>query len=825
MNHIQEFRAAIEAAGLTAPDDIVDDGELHRFAPNGNPRDKTAFYWIHGDERPIGGFGCWKHQIKERWSAGRREFTPEEKAAWRAKMQQAEAKRAEAERIARERAAADAADMWGRAEATDDHPYLLKKNVPSYGLRVLDGELLVPMRAGPGAYVGLQRITADGDKKFLRGTPAGGAYHVIGKPAKTGRVVIAEGYATAASIHMATGLCVVVAFNAGNLEPVAKKIRASMPDAEILIAADDDLWTEGNPGMNAALGAANAVRGTRVYPVWTYDRRVKHTDFNDLHADEGLDAVAACFSVGTPSPGRGRDEAGSVAAERSANNPVSAEAGAMLPPAGSAVDVPAPRITAPTGGGPVSDVPFSVASPSDEDTFIYSNAPRETARLFHASLPDDGQVYFWRGDFYMWNGHRYQVRDQIYIHQRLYRFMASCQTKRRDPKTGDEEVVQFQPKRSHVEDVLHALRAECFVDLPEPPAWISEEPGDPEPGDLMAFRNGFLHVPTRTLLPATPRLFITNALDFDYNPEAPAPVEWLRFLEGVWPNDQDAVEAMADMFGYMLTADTSQQKMFMLIGPPRSGKGTILRVLESIVGTHNRASPSLASLGTNFGLQPLIGKRLAMISDARLSGKADQAPIVENLLRISGEDSAQVDRKNKDAWCGKLSVRFVMAANETPNFTDASGALPNRFIMFKMDRSNLGNEDHGLTSRLLRELPGILLWALDGLDRLRERGYLLMPESARQIADEMREQASPVSMFIADMCVLEEGAECARGVLYQGWVDWCKDNGMDHPGTLIGFGRKLSAAVRLGRRQQRDDGLRVSAYTGIRLRHSHESPV
>lgn len=816
---MDEFRAAISAAGLTAPDDIVSDGKVHRFASNGNPKDDAGWYWVHNDERPLGKFGCWKHGIEVEWSARvTREFTPKEKAAWRSKMQQAEAERAEAERIAREQAAATAADMWGRAAPADDHPYLTDKSVSGFGLRILDGELLVPMRAGPGAYVGLQRILPHGEKKFLRGTPAGGAYHVIGKPAKTGRVVIAEGYATAASIHMATGLCVVVAFNAGNLAPVAKKIRASMPDADIVIAADDDRWTDGNPGITSAERAAAAVRGSVVVPVWAFDRRVKHTDFNDLHADEGLDAVRACFAE-APSRGSGRDETGSVAGSREPNNPVSAEAGATPSPAGSAVDVPASREPVTAGGMLASNV-------SDDDRYIYASSPKDTAHAFQESLPDDGKIYFWRGDFYIWNGARYQVRDPVYMHQRLYHFMASSWTKQRNPETKDLEVVMFKPARRHIEDVMHALRAVCFVDLPEPPSWLEPRDDDPEPGDLMAFRNGFLHVPTRTLLPATSRLFITNALDFDYSPTAPAPVEWLRFLQGIWPNDSDAIEAMADMFGYMLTDDTSQQKMFMLIGPPRSGKGTILRVLESIVGTHNRASPSLASLGTNFGLQPLIGKRLAMISDARLSGKADQAPIVENLLRISGEDSAQVDRKNKDAWCGKLSVRFVMAANETPNFTDASGALPNRFVMFKMEKTNLGNEDHGLTARLLNELPGILLWALDGLDRLRERGYLLLPESGREIADEMREQASPISTFVAEMCQLEIGAEIERADLYRAWSDWCKSNGMDHPGTVIGFGRKLSAAVQgLGRRQPVGGRQRLNLYTGIRLRHGYESPM
>lgn len=840
MNHIEEFRAAIMAAGLTAPDHIVADGKVHRFASNGNPRSDAGWYWMYDDERPLGKFGCWKHGVEVEWSARvQRQFTPEEKAAWKAKMQESERLRAEAQRLRREQAETAAADMWSRAGDAAGHEYLARKLVGAYGIRELDGELLVPMRAGPGAYVGLQRILPDGQKFFLEGTPSGGAYHVIGKPARDGLVVIAEGYATGASVHEALGCCVVVAFNAGNLEPVAKKIRAAMPAASIVIAADDDRWTEGNPGMKAAAAAAAAVRGTVAVPVWANARATKRTDFNDLHADEGLDAVAACFE--TPSPGSGRDHAESVPAARAANNPASTEAGATPSPVDSAVDVPPARSTGShTVGGVASDeddsdlvrmsARFSErASPMDnpDAPCVFAASPMDTARKFFNALGEMGNIWYWRGDFYRWTGIKYKLTDKERIHHMLYEFFATCVTYKTNPKTGTSEVVAFLANQKHVNDAMHFIRASCLVEFDDAPRWLERHEGDPDPRELMAFRNGVLHVPTRTLLPATPRLFNVNSLPFDYDPSAPEPVEWLKFLGNVWPNEPDVIEAIGDMFGYMLTGDTSQQKMFMLIGPPRSGKGTILRILESIIGTHNRASPSLASLGSNFGLQPLIGKRLAMISDARLSGKADQAPIVENLLRISGEDSLTIDRKNQVQWSGKLSTRFAMAANEIPNFADASGALPSRFIMFKMTKSNRGSEDSGLTARLLRELPGILMWALDGLDRLRERGYLVTPRSGQDLLDEMGDAASPIGMFVGECCVVEDGAEVDRGALYDAWADWCKEMRMDHAGTMTGFARRLTAAVSTITRSQPRDGFggRREFYKGIRLRHPHESPV
>jgi putative DNA primase/helicase len=460
-----------------------------------------------------------------------------------------------------------------------------------------------------------------------------------------------------------------------------------------------------------------------------------------------------------------------------------------------------------------------ITEPGEENAPIISNAtPMKTAEVFHESLPEGGRIVFWRGEFFSWDGTRYVVRDRVYIEQRLYRFMAQCNTWKPEPKSDKLTLVPYNPKAANVNDVAHALRAVCYADLPDPQVWIEERDGDMPAHEIVAFRNGFFHYPTRALVSCTDRMWVTNALDFDYDSKAGEPREWLDFLASLWPSDPESVRALAEMFGYLLTDDTGQQKMFMLVGPPRSGKGTILRVLEALVGYHNRVSPSLASLGTQFGLQPLIGKRLALISDARLSGRADQQPIVENLLRISGEDALTIDRKNIVPWSGKLPARFVLATNELPAFSDASAALANRFLMFKLTKSFLGQEDQGLTSRLLKELPGIVLWALDGLERLRHRGYFQRPSSADDLAADLLEQTSPVRSFVEDCCVLEVAAQCNRDDIFRAWKRWCELQGRDHPGTKVGFGRQLSAAFSsISRSQPREDGTRLNLYTGIRL--------
>lgn len=242
-------------------------------------------------------------------------------------------------------------------------------------------------------------------------------------------------------------------------------------------------------------------------------------------------------------------------------------------------------------------------------------------------------------------------------------------------------------------------------------------------------------------------------------------------------------------------------------------KGTVARVLARLLGNGNVAAPTLASLTSNFGLAPLIGRRLAIISDARLGARADQAAIAERLLSISGEDAITIDRKHREAWTGRLDTRFLILTNEMPKRGDASGALASRFIVLTLDRSFYGREDHGLTARLMADLPGILNWSLEGLARLRDRGHFEQPASSAEAIRDLEDLGSPISAFIRERCHVEPGGEVETKRLYGAWRDWCAEHGRAHPGTEQTFGRDLKAAVpgiSTGDRRRGDDRWRVT---------------
>ena len=292
--HIEQFRAAIHSAGLSPPEVIEPDGKLHRFASNGKRSDDAGWYALHDDGIPAGAFGDWRTGLSETWRAdiGRR-LTPQEDAAHRARVdamrREREAEDTQRKVEAREKAAA----IWQAARpAPDDHVYLLEKGVKAHGLRVQDGALVIPMRDGTELH-SLQFIFGDGSKRFLTGGRVNGCYFSIGKP--EGVLCIAEGYATAASIHEATGHAVAVAFNAGNLLPVAQALRTKFPELRLIVCAVDDARTPGNPGVTKASEAAQAVDGLLAVPDFGENRPEGASDFNDLHRQAGLEAVRACI--------------------------------------------------------------------------------------------------------------------------------------------------------------------------------------------------------------------------------------------------------------------------------------------------------------------------------------------------------------------------------------------------------------------------------------------------------------------------------------------------------------------------------------------------
>jgi putative DNA primase/helicase len=223
-----------------------------------------------------------------------------------------------------------------------------------------------------------------------------------------------------------------------------------------------------------------------------------------------------------------------------------------------------------------------------------------------------------------------------------------------------------------------------------------------------------------------------------------------------------------------------------------------------MIGKENVATPSLNTLGGRFGLAPLLGKQAAIVADAHLGRTSDAVSILECLKSIVGGDAKNIDRKGKEELTDvPINCKFTIAANELPRFPDSSAALKSRLIVQTFDRSFEGQEDHALLEKLLKEIPGITMWALRGLTRLRQRGHFIQPQAGIELLNTFVRLSAPVQAFLDDWCLLgpEYFTTCAD--LYAAWRLWCEENG-HLPGSQATFGVHLkSARHKLERKRKR----------------------
>lgn len=261
---------AMAAAGLQ-PHKVVDliDGELVRYRVQGDkPGSLNGWAVLYAGTVPAGAFGSWRTNEHHTWR-GQLPIgeTPKERAARERALQAARQLRDEEQQRVHAAARERAVKLWRCARpATGAHPYLQRKRVHAYGVRALRDSLVIPARDVHGELHSLQFIGADGGKRFLTGGRLRGCYYAIGRPDDV--LLLAEGYATAATLHQATGAAVACAFNAGNLLPVALAMRRKFPAMRVVICADNDTGTPGNPGLTKAAEAAQAIGAAVAVPIF-----------------------------------------------------------------------------------------------------------------------------------------------------------------------------------------------------------------------------------------------------------------------------------------------------------------------------------------------------------------------------------------------------------------------------------------------------------------------------------------------------------------------------------------------------------------------------
>jgi P4 family phage/plasmid primase-like protien len=467
--------------------------------------------------------------------------------------------------------------------------------------------------------------------------------------------------------------------------------------------------------------------------------------------------------------------------------------------------------------------PVSVVNEAADD-------PHRLARLYiteRCEHPDGLTLRRWREQWHRWDGSAYRAIPDAELQGEL---TASAKhemdrlnmlaLKRIDPKDPPPTVRKIT--RGMIGNVEMALASlTCWPGTIEPPLWWDGK--EWRRRNLIALSNGLLDLDALfageddVLLPHTPRWFSPACLPYPFDPQADCPA-WRAVLERNLEGDTQRIAVLQECFGYCVTADTSQQKFFLLEGEGANGKSVVCAALEATLGSENCSHVPLELFGARFQLEATLGKLANIASEV---GELDKA--AEGFLKsFTAGEAMQFERKHKPTFSATPTARLVLATNNRPRFSDRSAGVWRRMILMPF-RVTIAADDPGRVFGMDKpewwvesgELPGLFNWALEGLRRLREQGRFTTSEVCDQALKEYRTENNPARLFLTETCEEKPDGQIRCEVLYQAYRRWCEENGYS-PLADRAFGKEVVRVFpRVERRRVGPRGGQLHYYCGI----------
>jgi putative DNA primase/helicase len=795
-----DMKEAIIQAGLTPPEQIIFDEKLHRFPTNGNRNDKAGYYcaFDHGDFQ-AGFWGDWRTQIYQTWTSKREsELTPEQRRAYREKIQIERARADFARADQAKKSAVTAKKIWEQAPAApDEYPYLLKKGVKSYGLRnikpnglrpdVIGGRLIVPVTNTTGEIMSLQFIDADGNKKFLPGGTVKGGFYKI--PGTTENIYLAEGFATAATIHEATGATIFMAFNAGNLKPVAEAIRTKYPDT-MIICADNDAQTPGNPGLTKAREAAAAVGAAIVWPEFTdAEQANKPSDFNDLAAVRDLDAVKERLTQA-----------------------------AIIEPASADI--------------PLQEVIRAAFDKQQGCAGLFTILYRSKFLYDHAA----GRWHTWADNYWMQEPICEPLRDcdsliELFVKGRITLEVKLSETKKKhsedsnEVKTIERQIKAMTEQIGMLKNLHYRKQVVEFSAVGTGSLGISGDEWDCKPW-LLPCKNGVIDLKTGAMRPGRQSDFLKTFCPTANDPAAKSP-SWEKALSDIFDGDQGLINFVQRAFGMALVGAVVEHVLFILFGAGRNGKDTILTAIHDVMG--DLAGPVQAELlldqhrarsssGPSADIMALRGRRLAWASETNEGKRLDAGRVKQ--LTGGGNLVGRAPFGKREINFPASHTLFLMT-NSKPHVNAEDYALWKRIHLIPFEISFIDDpkeaherkRDKSLPGRLKAEAPGILNWLIQGCLAWQERG-LDPPDKVKGATAEYQAAEDIIAQFKEACCETGPDFWEATSDLYQKYKNWTESNGIKAmSGTA--FGTRIGKLFE--KETRRVGGRQKKGYRGIKI--------
>lgn len=398
------------------------------------------------------------------------------------------------------------------------------------------------------------------------------------------------------------------------------------------------------------------------------------------------------------------------------------------------------------------------------------------------------------GDYWQWRKNAYRQIETAEVESKLLHFLerAKIEFQSDADNNGLPLYGAFPIGPPKLNQIANMVQRRAFQPLNDAfPNWIGGDvckmPASVTDPSLLIFgKSKILNLENMEMLTPSPYWFNIAALEFDYDPTAECPY-WLAFLDSIFGDDEESKHTLMEWMGLCLTTITKFQKALFLIGKIRSGKGTIGRILQKIVGSHNTVTPNSGDFAQPFGLEPFVGKTFAVVSDARFK-RGFSPQLTERVLNITGEDTVTINRKNRQILVHRLKTKLMFISNEVPNILDQSGALASRFIFLKLPKSFYGREDIELEDKLSRELSGIQRLAIEHLQILLKRGKFIQPETGIALAKRMTALSSPASEFMQQL-----PPYMTKDNIWENWKSFCETESL-LPGTRNDLWNNLESA-------------------------------
>lgn len=285
--------------------------------------------------------------------------------------------------------------------------------------------------------------------------------------------------------------------------------------------------------------------------------------------------------------------------------------------------------------------------------------------------------------------------------------------------------------------------------------------------------NGLFDIESMKLYSHSADIYSTVQLDVLYKEDAQCPL-WQKTLDQIFEGDQDRIYLLQEFFGLCLTTDTSQGKALFLVGEGANGKSTLIETLQMVVGRHNYAAVPMSRFNTMHYLAGLQNKLVNISSEVKVRSLIDD----EVFKKLVTGDTITADQKYEKAITFQPCCKLIFALNKLPRVEDKSHAFYRRVLILRFDRIFTEDEQNkNLTKQLRRELDGIFLWMLRGLQRLRKRGSFEITSDMEMEVNQFRNENNNVRLFVEDMCLLDSDATVGKTELYCTYRQWCRDSG------------------------------------------------